>query len=755
MSQNSPTPRTNYQGQTLETLEQTFGNNHNFKHGTVSNLNINHQQDVLIQPNSKLVSLIHLKTFNQLTILRLPNNFLTSILDIQHCPNLIWLDVNNNQIKALPPARLFWKNMNNLMILNLHDNFFQDFADVQSVSGIKNLIALTLYNTPLSLKACQNQKSKNKPKIPDIREKIWKHSENQSSNTFGQNQVNNLSNLGNHPETLLNRPETLLTDPVVTSYRHQLVNSCRNLKAFDHHVVSDEEIIEHFKIPDSVPKYKTKSKQLRINLCPDHDSSVYDGDDAMSSYANVQDILAQIDKIIKHGSPVQIIQRYTRGWITRKILRAVLYKEEANGKDKRIVTTRQGVQAVEGSEVNNQMNPAPSEYSNELEIEPNLPNLIEKPLPFKFSGARPPTSSRITSARNVKPSTRSLLKTCEKLDNEEIPYYETNVLKKQPQKKYHSFYLKSEEETRNWIKKENENDIEFDEFGGIQKFRLKNQKINENTTKSAESGKITGRHISAQEFDSHAEKLESIHMAKVHRAQLEDLNSYKNAEEERYIEHRSKICKNQKSQEIQLNKQKSQRSEQTNAMLESIKPLIALSKIQAKQKKIHQIQSAQHHVQFTKELEADAIESKLEYKKVRQKISKENEKLEQELISLAISDNKRREQMHRELAARRAQVWRLKAEDTKETMEAGRRFAAEIATLNRAIVQQDRSFRKEQELQRKQIFVDDLRSKRGKSHMFNGENSEAKKMAAMQLEFDQIQGEYKQNTEADYVNDYN
>merc|ERR1712178_352410 len=126
-----------------------------------------------------------------------------------------------------------------------------------------------------------------------------------------------------------------------------------------------------------------------------------------------------------------------------------------------------------------------------------------------------------------------------------------------------------------------------------------------------------------------------------------------------------------------------------------IKPLIALSKIQSKQQKVKNLQKAQHHVQFTKELEEEAIESKLEYKKVRQKISKENEKLEQELISLAISDNKRREQLHRELAARRAQVWRLKAQDTKETIQAGKKFAAEIATLNRALVQQDRSFRKE------------------------------------------------------------
>merc|ERR1712159_146297 len=199
------TKTTDYQRQTLENIEKSFGNGHNFKHGTKSNLNVNSQQDVLIQPSSKLVSLIHLKVYDQLTILRLPNNFLTSVLEIQNCPNLIWFDVNNNQIKSLPPARSFWRNMNNLMILNLHDNFFENFSDVQSVSGIKNLIALTLYNTPLSLKACAEKKEKSAKGS-----KTWKTGD---SDSFGQNQSSNLSNLGNHPETLLNRPETLLSDP--------------------------------------------------------------------------------------------------------------------------------------------------------------------------------------------------------------------------------------------------------------------------------------------------------------------------------------------------------------------------------------------------------------------------------------------------------------------------------------------------------------------------------------------------------------
>ena len=347
---------------------------------------------------------------------------------------------------------------------------------------------------------------------------------------------------------------------------------------------------------------------------------------------------------------------------------------------------------------------------------------------FKIPGARPPTSSRIPSARNIKPSTKILLKTCEKLENEDLPYYELNVLKKRSDKKYHSFYLKSEEETRNWIKEENENiDIDFDELKKIQKETFDS----ENSTQN-----VRGAHISAQEFDSHAEKLESIHMAKVHRAQLEDLIIYKKDQEEKYLKIRSEICQQQKQQETLLNKQKLERSQQTKALLESIKPLIALSKIQSKQQKVKNLQKAQHHVQFTKELEEEAIESKLEYKKVRQKISKENEKLEQELISLAISDNKRREQLHRELAARRAQVWRLKAQDTKETIQAGKKFAAEIATLNRALVQQDRSFRKEQEIQKKRAFVDDLRKRNATKKNLKNINK-IRNLTDLQLKFDE------------------
>merc|ERR1712159_636195 len=301
-------------------------------------------------------------------------------------------------------------------------------------------------------------------------------------------------------------------DPIVTSYRHQLVNSCRNLKAFDHHVVSDEEIIEHFKIPECVPKFKTKSKHLRINLCPDHDNSLFEGDDAMNSYNQVQDILAKIDYKIKHGSPVQIIQRYIRGWITRKIIRGVLYLEN---KEKSGFIEDDSKRS--GNENAETINPAPSEYSNELEIETLPTNLLIQPK-FKIPGARPPTSSRIPSARNIRPSTKILLKTCEKLENENLPYYELNVLKKRSDKKYHSFYLKSEEETRNWIKEENQNiDIDFDQLKINRKIVQK-----ENTQNN-----IRGAHISAQEFDSHAEKLESIHTAKVHRAQLEDLIIYK------------------------------------------------------------------------------------------------------------------------------------------------------------------------------------------------------------------------------------
>lgn len=87
-------------------------------------------------------------------------------------------------------------------MLFLHDNPLGKYETLQSLATCPNLNALTLYDTPLSLKK---------------------------------------------------------------NYRHHVANSIWTLKALDHYVISDEEIIE-----DAVfgGQFGTLNPAFRINLCP-------------------------------------------------------------------------------------------------------------------------------------------------------------------------------------------------------------------------------------------------------------------------------------------------------------------------------------------------------------------------------------------------------------------------------------------------------------------------------------------------------
>lgn len=79
------------------------------------------------------------------------------------------------------PGISFWSGLRKLKFLNLHDNPLGKYDTLQSLATCPHLMALTLYDTPLSLKR---------------------------------------------------------------NYRHHVVNSIWSLKALDQHVISDEEIIE-------------------------------------------------------------------------------------------------------------------------------------------------------------------------------------------------------------------------------------------------------------------------------------------------------------------------------------------------------------------------------------------------------------------------------------------------------------------------------------------------------------------------------
>lgn len=94
------------------------------------------------------------------------------------------------QITQLPDVD-FWKRFKKLQLLNLHDNNMSTRQHVIGLSGCPNLYALTLNDTPLSLRG---------------------------------------------------------------SYRHCIVNSLWSLKALDKYVIADEEIIEGFTLTPKFKK---------------------------------------------------------------------------------------------------------------------------------------------------------------------------------------------------------------------------------------------------------------------------------------------------------------------------------------------------------------------------------------------------------------------------------------------------------------------------------------------------------------------
>ncbi|XP_016301700.1 leucine-rich repeat and IQ domain-containing protein 3-like isoform X2 [Sinocyclocheilus anshuiensis] len=144
-------------------------------------------KDILMVRLSSLLlkSLDQIGSCRALRICILADNFLTRIEALMECTRLVKLDLKGNQIVQLPDASC-WSHLTELQLLYLHDNNISTWNNIKGLSGCLNLTALTLYDTPLSLKK---------------------------------------------------------------SYRHCLVNSIWSLKALDNFVISDEEIIQKWSLP--------------------------------------------------------------------------------------------------------------------------------------------------------------------------------------------------------------------------------------------------------------------------------------------------------------------------------------------------------------------------------------------------------------------------------------------------------------------------------------------------------------------------
>ncbi|XP_062437369.1 leucine-rich repeat and IQ domain-containing protein 3 isoform X2 [Rhea pennata] len=162
---------------------------------------------------------------------------------------LLFLRKHFIQIQHLP-GPVFWEGMKELNLLYLHDNGIGELDDVHALSCCPNLIGLTLFDTPLSLKI---------------------------------------------------------------AYRHSVVNSIFSLKALDYYVISDEEIIEGWKLPE---RYKSFCHCLFLDFCP---VARKEGN-AEEALSRVKDVISKINRVLAHHSPIIIVQRWIRGYLTRRRL---------------------------------------------------------------------------------------------------------------------------------------------------------------------------------------------------------------------------------------------------------------------------------------------------------------------------------------------------------------------------------------------------------------------------------------------------
>ncbi|XP_011363997.1 leucine-rich repeat and IQ domain-containing protein 3 isoform X1 [Pteropus vampyrus] len=204
-----------------------------------------------------LKSMENLRSCISLRVCIFSNNFITDISPLQSCIKLVKLDLHGNQVKSLPDTK-FWSGLKKLKLLYLHDNGFAKLKNICMLSACPSLIALTMFDCPVSLKK---------------------------------------------------------------GYRHVVVNSIWTLKALDHHVISDEEIIQNWHLPE---RFKTYNPRLFFNFCP----ALKKGSTYEDEINNIKYVISKINEILAHNSPVLIVQRWIRGFLVRKSLSSLfLYKK--------------------------------------------------------------------------------------------------------------------------------------------------------------------------------------------------------------------------------------------------------------------------------------------------------------------------------------------------------------------------------------------------------------------------------------------
>lgn len=151
------------------------------------------------------------------------------------------------------PSASFWFQMKQLRVLLLHNNPLNRLENLKYLAACPRLEILTLYDSPLCMK---------------------------------------------------------------DNYRHHAVNSIWSLKALDHHVISDEEIIEEAVFDN---RFKALGPNFRINL----NLTYSDKEQGLKRELRAtNDLISRVNRILAFNSPVLIIQKNIRRYLALKKYRA-------------------------------------------------------------------------------------------------------------------------------------------------------------------------------------------------------------------------------------------------------------------------------------------------------------------------------------------------------------------------------------------------------------------------------------------------
>ncbi|CAH1786102.1 unnamed protein product [Owenia fusiformis] len=206
--------------------------------------------------------------------IKLPGTHLRHLGDIARCENLKICCLSNNYISRIESLM----DCHQLIKLDLHSNQISMLPPAEFWAGMQSLKLLNLHDNPIG-------------------------------------KMENIHHIAACPKlmglTLFDTPLSLRKN-----YRHHIVNSIWSLRALDKHVISDEEIIED---ADFGGRFSAQNVNLRIDLCPfTWDDVGYDEETTV-----VKKVLQEINSILSHTSPVLVIQRFVRGWITRRTYKLI------------------------------------------------------------------------------------------------------------------------------------------------------------------------------------------------------------------------------------------------------------------------------------------------------------------------------------------------------------------------------------------------------------------------------------------------